>query len=69
MEAADLEFPLALCFVGFCYNNGWGVPLDEGKRFWYYKKAAELGEPEGQLQLAICYLRGFGTKMDKVKRE
>lgn len=49
------------------YNAGHGCPQNFGKTFHWYKTAAEAGDFEGRVNLAICYLHGIGTQKDEKK--
>ncbi|KAG9298819.1 hypothetical protein G9A89_015840 [Geosiphon pyriformis] len=53
-------------FLGFLYCYGLGTPVDKEKTFYWYKVAADRGEPLGLLQLGWCYHEAFGiTQNDK----
>jgi TPR repeat protein len=54
----------AHCFLGGFYSEGIGVPQDETKAFTLFRKAAELGDAEGQYYLALCYVRGTGVQQN-----
>jgi len=42
-EASKANQKESIYSVGLAYDNGFGVSVDKGKAFTYYKKAAELG--------------------------
>ncbi|KAF0482368.1 HCP-like protein [Gigaspora margarita] len=43
------------------YQQGIGVKKDEKKAFEYYRKVAELGNPEVIGDIGICYCLGIGS--------
>ncbi|KAJ2923803.1 hypothetical protein H1R20_g13290, partial [Candolleomyces eurysporus] len=59
------ELILAIYEVGQCFFQGWGVPKDQKMAVSYYTMAAELGDPDAQMDLAFCLTNGKGCKKDK----
>ena len=53
--------------MGNCYANGKGIKKDEAKAFEWYKKSAEQGNSDAQLNLGNCYMNGRGVEKDEVK--
>src|SRR5580698_902276 len=56
LKALEIWLPLAQhedapsqAGVGFIYHRGLGVDVDNQKAFYWLRKAAEHGQPEGQL--------------------
>ncbi|MBQ9458488.1 MAG: sel1 repeat family protein [Oscillospiraceae bacterium] len=64
---AEKGYPLAECQVGYFYLDGLGVEKDEGKAFYWTKRAAEHGDRDGQYNLAEFYREGVGTEPDMEK--
>jgi hypothetical protein len=51
--------------LGVIYADGlFSVSADQEKAFYWFKKAAENGSPEGQYALAQMYDNGWGTAVD-----
>ena len=50
--------------LGYCYECGLGVEIDYEKAVFWYKKAAELGNPIAQTNLGGCYEHGRGVPQD-----
>jgi TPR repeat protein len=60
-EKGDAE---AQCTLGWCYDDGIGVPQDYAKAVKWYQKAAEQGNAEAQYQLGLFYGCGQGVSQD-----
>ena len=45
------------------YDGGEGVEVNHAKAVYWYKKAADSGLPEAQINLALCYY--WGTEVEK----
>jgi hypothetical protein len=59
-----------LCILGEIYNKGEIVEKNEQKAFEYYKKSADLGFSESQLEIAYFYCDGiFVEENDTVAAE
>src|SRR3990167_3894460 len=50
--------------MGVRYLLGRGVPQDNEKAFYYFKQAANDGDPLAQNELAYLYAAGKGTSRD-----
>jgi len=53
--------------TGVRYLLGRGVPQDNEKAFYYFKKAANQNDPFAQNELAYMYAAGKGTPKDDAK--
>src|SRR5579864_539454 len=47
--------------LGFMYHRGFGMAVDDDKAAYWLRKAAEHGQPEGQLMLGSLYFYGQGV--------
>jgi len=47
--------------LGYCYFYGQGVPKDEAKAVYWYRRAAKAGDNKAQYNLALCYAAGEGV--------
>ncbi len=47
--------------LGFLYHRGFGMAVDDNKAAYWLRKAAEHGQPEGQLMLGSLYFYGQGV--------
>ena len=63
-EAGDTE---AQTNLGWMYDNGEGVPKNDGEAVKWYRKAAELGYAIAQHNLAFMYAMGKGVAQDDVE--
>ncbi len=68
LKALEIWLPLAQnedapsqTGVGFIYHRGLGVEVDDQKAFFWLRKAAEHGQPEGQMMLGTLYFYGQGV--------
>ncbi|EGF82011.1 hypothetical protein BATDEDRAFT_36677 [Batrachochytrium dendrobatidis JAM81] len=61
------ELVLAVYELAISFKQGWGVPKSKITAVYYLNMAAELGDPDAQMELAECYLRGDGIKPNKQK--
>ena len=48
-------------FYGVCFAEGEGTPKNDAEAVKWYRKAAEQGLAQAQVELAICCQRGQGT--------
>ncbi|KAI9179778.1 hypothetical protein H9P43_005108 [Blastocladiella emersonii ATCC 22665] len=64
-DAAARELTLAIYELGQSFRNGWGVKRDRRTGAFYLQIAANLGDPDAQVDVATCYLNGDGVKRDK----
>ncbi|RHZ87930.1 hypothetical protein Glove_29g139 [Diversispora epigaea] len=53
--------------VADCYENGFGVEINEEKAFKLSLKSAETGLPVALRTVGWCYVNGFGTRKDTAK--
>ena len=53
--------------IGFMYHRGMGMPVDNRKAAYWLRKAAEHGQPEGQMMLGTLYFYGTGVEKDYIK--
>ncbi|KAI8924432.1 hypothetical protein BC831DRAFT_498482 [Entophlyctis helioformis] len=59
------ELMLAIYELAMSFKQGWGLPKNKVTAVYYLNMAAELGDPDAQIELAECYLRGDGIKANK----
>ncbi|KAG0145018.1 hypothetical protein CROQUDRAFT_723669 [Cronartium quercuum f. sp. fusiforme G11] len=60
-KAITSEVLLALYELGQCLMRGWGCERDKVLAVKYFTLAANLGDPDAQLELAYCYEKGKGV--------
>lgn len=68
-EAANTQFPQALCMIAALYYESYLVANEPEKAFSLYQAAAKI-DPDyfySQMGLALCYLHGIGTVKDTTK--
>jgi len=53
-RAADQGFVESMYSTGRCYENGYGVAIDEFAAFKYFKLAAEAGNVIAQCSVGAC---------------
>jgi TPR repeat protein len=53
-RAADQGFVESMYRTGRCYENGYGVAIDEFAAFKYFKLAAEAGNVIAQCSVGAC---------------
>lgn len=58
--AASLNNASAQCFVGVCYEKGYGINKSDKMAVKYYKLAAKQNYAEAQYRLGLHYLSGEG---------
>lgn len=59
----------AQTYLGFMYENGFGVPQDYVEAAKWLRLAADQGDPTAQFLLGQLYDRGLGVKRDFVEAE
>ncbi|XP_056011769.1 uncharacterized protein LOC125678618 isoform X5 [Ostrea edulis] len=59
-EAAKQEHPEAQYFLGICYEQGWGVEVNECKAAHLYSQAAQSGHDGALYNLAVFHEHGIG---------
>mgnify|MGYP003955752527 CR=1 FL=1 len=57
----------AMCWIGRCYYNGFGVKEDDTKAFEWFERASGCGHAEATYYLAGCYVEGLGVEKNIVK--
>ncbi|HET7085968.1 MAG TPA: tetratricopeptide repeat protein [Rhizomicrobium sp.] len=67
LPLAQAEDSSAQAGIGFMYHRGLGVATDNGKAAYWLRKAAEHGQPEGQMMLGSLYFYGAGVEKDFIK--
>lgn len=58
------ELVMAIYELAVSFSHGWGVLKSKETAVFFYKVAADLGDPDAQNDLAHCYKSGFGAKKD-----
>jgi TPR repeat protein len=61
LPLAEHENASAQAGLGFMYDRGLGVAIDDHKAAYWLRKAAEHGQPEGQMMLGSLYFYGRGV--------
>lgn len=59
--AADRGYAPAQCYLGWCYDTGKGIAMDEYEAVKWYRKSAEQGNADAQCNLGVCYDNGEGV--------
>jgi TPR repeat protein len=67
LPLAQAEDAPAQAGIGFMYRRGLGVAIDNQKAAYWLRKAAEHGQPEGQMMLGSLYFYGAGVEKDFIK--
>ena len=57
-KAASQEYPPAFFCLGYVYERGLGVPVDEGKAMSFYERAASSGNVWARRRLATEMIEG-----------
>jgi len=63
-ELGDMESQFRM---GFLYDNGYGVPQDDGAAARWYRLAAEQGNALSQVSMGFMYDKGQGVLQDYVQ--
>ncbi len=66
-RAAEQGDALAQFNLGVMYVKGEGVPEDDAKAVYWYRKAAEHGDALAQFNLGVMYANGEGVPEDDAK--
>lgn len=66
-KAAEQGNDTAQFYIGYFYDEGYGVKKDEKLSFEWYYKAAEQNNSAALNNLAVCYENGEGTVKDLQK--
>ncbi|CAM0142611.1 hypothetical protein VKS41_002837 [Umbelopsis sp. WA50703] len=67
MSAARGELVMAIYELGVSFRHGWGCAKDKASAVYFFKIAADLGDPDAQNDLGHCYYHGQGVKKDLYK--
>lgn len=54
--------PVSQFFLGFCYDNGEGIPQDHREAVTWYRRAAEQGDSNARYELGFYYKMGQGVE-------
>jgi TPR repeat protein/transglutaminase-like putative cysteine protease len=63
---ADTGHPRAQSYLGYMYENGFGVAIDLSEAARWYRLAAEQGDSYSQTRLGYLYEKGLGVPRDDV---
>lgn len=63
-SASKGEFIMAIYELGVSFRHGWGCKKDKESAVYFFKIAADLGDPDAQNDLGHCYYQGQGVKKD-----
>lgn len=64
-ELANSGDPVAQYRLGFRYAKGQGIPKDERKAVFWFRKAADQGHAVSQCNLGVMYANGQGVAKDE----
>ncbi|ORX53146.1 hypothetical protein DM01DRAFT_1322887 [Hesseltinella vesiculosa] len=64
MSAAKGELIMAIYEMGVSFRHGWGCRKNKETAVYFFKIAADLGDPDAQNDLGHCYYNGHGIKKD-----
>ncbi|RKP20481.1 HCP-like protein [Rozella allomycis CSF55] len=67
LKEHSYQIGLILFELGVSFQKGWGTERSYVNAAYYFKLAAELGDPDAQNELAGLYLKGQGVKRDKYR--
>ena len=67
LRQAQRGRPVAQTFLGYQYQNGWGVPKSYEEAAEWFHRAAEQGEPTAQFYLGLLYDRGQGVDENPIE--
>lgn len=63
-RAAQQDNAEAMAYLGYIYEQGFGVPVNYGESFYWTQKAAEAGNFWGMGGLGVMYRDGTGVEQD-----
>lgn len=66
-KSAEQGFPDAQSHLGFNYQTGSGVPVDQRKAYLFFQKAADQGFAEAQNNLGAMHAEGIAVPKDATK--
>eukprot|EP01124_Arcella_intermedia_P000862 TRINITY_DN10454_c0_g1_i1.p1 TRINITY_DN10454_c0_g1~~TRINITY_DN10454_c0_g1_i1.p1 ORF type:complete len:379 (-),score=69.87 TRINITY_DN10454_c0_g1_i1:20-1156(-) len=64
LEPLRLTSSIAMCDLGYMYENGFGVSKDKIQAFTYYQNSASLGYPRAQFNCGYMHHYGQGTPLN-----
>ncbi|KAI8070460.1 hypothetical protein BC940DRAFT_296148 [Gongronella butleri] len=64
MSAAKGELIMAIYEMGVSFRHGWGCRKNKETAVYFFRIAADLGDPDAQNDLGHCYYHGHGVKKD-----
>ena len=64
---AENEDAASQAGLGFLYHRGFGMAVDNNRAAYWLRKAAEHGQPEGQLMLGSLYFYGQGVTQSYIQ--
>ena len=68
-RSASQGYARAELYLGVCYTEGRGTPVDYAAAMKWYRKAADQGDTDAQVCIGYQYLRGNGVDKDAEKAE
>ncbi|KAI8143654.1 hypothetical protein BJV82DRAFT_611262 [Fennellomyces sp. T-0311] len=63
-SASKGELIMAIYELGVSFRYGWGCRKNKETAVYFFKLAADLGDPDAQNDLGHCYYHGSGVKKD-----
>ena len=69
LAEAERGSPDAQTYLGYMYQNGFGVPQDYTAAAGWLNEAAQQGQPVAQFLLGLLFDKGFGVPQDWVQAE
>ncbi|ORE06735.1 HCP-like protein [Rhizopus microsporus var. microsporus] len=63
-SASKGELVMAIYELGVSFKHGWGCKKNKESAAYFFKIAADLGDPDAQNDIAHCYNQGIGVKKD-----
>ncbi|KAI7879731.1 HCP-like protein [Lichtheimia hyalospora FSU 10163] len=63
-SAVKGELIMAIYELGVSFRHGWGCRKNKETAVYFFKIAADLGDPDAQNDLGHCYYHGTGVKKD-----
>ena len=69
LAEAERGSPVAQTYVGYMYQNGFGVPQNYAAAAAWLNQGAQQGEPTAQFLLGLLFDKGFGVPQDWVQAE
>ena len=69
LAEAEQGSPNAQTYIGYMYQNGFGVPQNYVAAAGWLNEAAQHGQPTAQFLLGLLFDKGFGVPQDWVQAE